>query len=216
MKVNVSEEELNALQNASIRGLFEGFFGGLAISLPASFYAQRRFAGYRALPIHLKALAVIFVTAPAIAIRIEQRGIEFDEERHWTGATKMVLDQARAKQNEDPDWARLSLTDKFSHWVQRNQYKFILGSWAATMAVAGTIIMRDKHQSTSQKVVQARMWAQGLTIGVLVTAGILTHSQREEAAKHHPVDHSWRDLLEAEAREAEQRKIKQLSPSTPL
>jgi hypothetical protein len=39
------------------------------------------------------------------------------------------------------------------------------------------------------------MWAQGLTIGILIAAGILTHSTREEAAKHVPVDHSWRDLV---------------------
>ena len=103
------------------------------------------------------------------------------------------------------------------------------------MAIAGTIIMRDRydqssylfpplhplpltsvsrHQSTSQKVVQARMWAQGLTIGVLITTGIITHSQRDEAAKHHAVDHSWRELLDAEAKEAESRKIKQLSQTS--
>jgi hypothetical protein len=32
------------------------------------------------------------------------------------------------------------------------------------------------------QVVQARMWAQGLTIGVLVAAGALTHKNRQEAA----------------------------------
>lgn len=28
------------------------------------------------------------------------------------------------------------------------------------------------------------MWAQGLTIGVLIAAGILTHANRQEAAEH--------------------------------
>lgn len=102
------------------------------------------------------------------------------------------------------------------------------------MAVAGTIIMRDRynyavallprshltslsrHQSTSQKIVQARMWAQGLTIGILIAAGALTHSQRVEAANHHAVDHSWREFLDAEAKEAESRKIKQLVPTSTL
>ncbi|MBH0005030.1 HIG1 domain-containing protein, partial [Pseudoalteromonas sp. SWYJZ12] len=32
---------------------------------------------------------------------------------------------------------------------------------------AGAVISRDKYQTTAQKVVQARMWAQGLTIGIL-------------------------------------------------
>ena len=34
------------------------------------------------------------------------------------------------------------------------------------------------YQSTPQKVVQARMWAQGLTIGILIAAGALTHARR--------------------------------------
>ena len=47
------------------------------------------------------------------------------------------------------------------------------------------------------------MWAQGLTIGVLIAAGALTHSQRvkaiEEGPMHHQnADHSWRDILEHE------------------
>ena len=67
-----------------------------------------------------------------------------------------------------------------------------------------------RHQSTSQKVVQTRMWAQGLTIGVLIATGILSHSQREVAVKYN-VDHSWRELLEAKAKEAESQKIKQLN-----
>lgn len=57
------------------------------------------------------------------------------------------------------------------------------------------------------------MWAQGLTIGILIATGIITHSQREEAAKHNAVDHSWRELLEVEAREAESRKIKRFEPA---
>jgi hypothetical protein len=58
------------------------------------------------------------------------------------------------------------------------------------------------------------MWAQGLTIGVLIATGVLTHSQRGVAGKHHVVDESWRELLEAEAREAESRKIKQLGSAS--
>jgi hypothetical protein len=36
----------------------------------------------------------------------------------------------------------------------------------------------------ASQIVQARMWAQGLTIGVLIAAGILTHRTRSEAAAH--------------------------------
>ena len=62
----------------------------------------------------------------------------------------------------------------------RNQYKVIVGSWAASMAVAGAIVMANRHQTMPQKIVQARMWAQGLTIGVIIGAGVLTQSQRQK------------------------------------
>jgi len=57
------------------------------------------------------------------------------------------------------------------------------------------------------------MWAQGLTIGILIAAGILTHSQRQEAARHHAVDHSWREFIDAEM-EAEARKVQKLGPNS--
>lgn len=211
MKVNISQEELEAFDRATIRGSIEGIAGGLAISLPASFAAQRYLPTYRALPLSLKALGVILVVGPTWAIQTERRGVEFDEEHNWKGVGRQLLDSAKAR--ESSGWDNLSSTEKFSKWVARHQYKVILGSWATSMAVAGTIIMRDRHQSNSQKIVQARMWAQGLTIGILIATGIVTHSQRAEAAKNHVVDHSWRELLEAEAREAESRKIKRFDPA---
>ena len=47
------------------------------------------------------------------------------------------------------------------------------------------------------------MWAQGLTIGVLIAAGALTHTERAKAIDdgpihHNNVDHSWRDIIEHE------------------
>ena len=83
MKVNVSQEELDALQAASLRGAVEGILGGLAISLPLSYLAHRRFPAYRALPPSLKALGIVLVVGPTYAIQTERRGLEFDEERYW-------------------------------------------------------------------------------------------------------------------------------------
>jgi hypothetical protein len=73
--------------------------------------------------------------------------------------------------------------EKIGEWVGRHQYSVVLGTWALSMGVAGTIISRNRYQSVAQKVVQARMWAQGMTIGVLIAAGALTHAKRADAAK---------------------------------
>lgn len=83
MKVNISKEELEGFDRATIRGSIEGIAGGLAISLPASFAAQRYWPAYRALPLPLKVLPVILIVGPAWAIQTERRGVEFDEQHNW-------------------------------------------------------------------------------------------------------------------------------------
>jgi hypothetical protein len=100
-------------------------------------------------------------------------------------------------------WKQMTLSQKASDWVSRHEYSFILGGWALSLAIAGGIIWRDKYaapyslpphcflinlapyryQTAPQKIVQARMWAQGLTIGVLIAGGALSHSRRQAAAE---------------------------------
>jgi len=51
--------------------------------------------------------------------------------------------------------------------------------------------------------VQARMWSQGITIGVVIAAAAVTRSRmyrRDEGDVGRPVnrDHSWQEIIEAE------------------
>ncbi|KAI0751644.1 hypothetical protein C8Q80DRAFT_1268846 [Daedaleopsis nitida] len=197
----VTEEELAGHQRATIRGGIEGTLGGLALALPATWYLSRRWPAIRALPIQLKALGVILIVGPTFAIQAERRGMEYDEST-WTGAGKAVLD--REERATESRWDALTSAQKLKDWAMRNQYKVIFSSWAASMVLAGALVMRNRHQSTPQKVVQARMWAQGLTIGVLIAAGILTQSQRSDSQQTRRVDHSWKNILEEQAREDEE------------
>jgi hypothetical protein len=52
------------------------------------------------------------------------------------------------------------------------------------------------------QVVQARMWSQGITIGVVIAAAAVTRSRmyRQERDVERPVnrDHSWRETIEQE------------------
>ncbi|EPT03663.1 hypothetical protein FOMPIDRAFT_1022258 [Fomitopsis schrenkii] len=207
-----TKEELEGHQRATIRGALEGTAAGLAISLPGSYYLHRRWPYFRSLPIQLKALFCIIVTAPLYAVQAERRGVEFDEST-WTGAGKRELD--RLEKQEETRWEHLSTEEKLKDWAVRNQYKIILGSWAAGMAVAGGLVWRNRQQSATQKIVQVRMWAQGLTIGVLIAAGIMTHANRLEAAEHRQVDHTWRGMVqefENEEREREQYQLMHAPP----
>lgn len=102
---------------------------------------NRKWPAFRALPIQLKALGIIIIVAPTYAVQAERRGVQFDEST-WTGAGKALLDR-QEKASEDR-WESLGTMDKFKDWAIRNQYKLILGSWAASMGIAGAIVMGNR------------------------------------------------------------------------
>ncbi|KAG1883863.1 hypothetical protein F4604DRAFT_267077 [Suillus subluteus] len=203
MKI-VSQEEIDGHTNATIRGAAEGALLSAAVAIPGSLLLNRRWASYRALPLPLKVMGTVIMIAPCISIQAERRGLQFDR-AHWTGAGKMELEREAAE--EEARWGALTTKEKIGDWATRHQYSIILGSWALSMAVAGSIISKDRHQTLPQKIVQVRMWAQGLTIGVLIGAGILTHNQRQAALQRRPVDHSWQALLAEQAREKEEARL---------
>lgn len=63
------------------------------------------------------------------------------------------------------------------------------------------IILDLKSSSTNlcligMKIVQARMWAQGLTVGILIVAGALHGAKRRNAVQ--TVDHSWQHIVSSD------------------
>ena len=66
------------------------------------------------------------------------------------GAGKDLLEEE--EQAAQKRWESLSTREKIGDWALKHQYPLILGSWAASMGVAAAIIMKDRHQTTSQKV----------------------------------------------------------------
>ncbi|KAF8514842.1 hypothetical protein BU17DRAFT_68204 [Hysterangium stoloniferum] len=190
MKI-LTEEEIRAQSHATMVGGMKGFFGGLALALPASYLANKRWPYYRSLPPSIKALGVVSVVIPSFVIAAEQAGHAF-ERLQWTGIGKEELDAAKTA--EQLHWESLSPTGKASEWASKNKWGIILGSWATTMVGSFSIIMRDRHQTFPQKIVQARMWAQGLTVGIIIGSAVMTAHSRQKMDRAHPMggrDHSW-------------------------
>ena len=61
---------------------------------------------------------------------------------------------------------------KVKDWFKEHRYQLVGGSWVASIAAAFAIVGRSPYLSTQQKIVQARVYAQGFT--VLVMAGLAT------------------------------------------
>ncbi|KAF5332013.1 hypothetical protein D9758_014573 [Tetrapyrgos nigripes] len=201
MKLDVTEEQLKEHSAAVRRGAFEGTVASGALAGAASWYAHRRYPAYRQLPLSLKVLAATIFIAPCLSIQAERRSLEY-EQSQWTGDAVHILSEK--ERQEKAKWESMTWQQKVGDWTSRHEYSIIIGSWASSLAIAGGIISRDRYQTAAQKVVQARMWAQGLTIGILIVAGALKHSQSQAALSAKYEDHSWRDVVEQQERERQE------------
>ena len=74
-------------------------------------------------------------------------------------------DVERARQEE---YQKKTASEKFMAWGERNRYKIVGGSWVAAMAISLGLVGRSPYLTTPQKLVQARVYAQALTVAVLI------------------------------------------------
>ena len=109
-------------------------------------------------------------------------------------------------------------TEKALHWANENRYSIVAGSWVASMATAFALVSRSP-MNTAQKLVQARVYAQGLTMAVVIASLALEGADMKAARGDGKVTGAikqkrlsdkdqWMDMVEAEEermREKEQR-----------
>ena len=72
---------------------------------------------------------------------------------------------ARAKALEN---SRKTTYERARDWGKENRYTIVGGSWVLSMVLALGLTGRNPYLSTQQKLVQARVYAQGLTVAVLI------------------------------------------------
>jgi hypothetical protein len=116
-------------------------------------------------------------------------------------------------------------------WAQENRYPLLFGFWIASMAGSWSMVNRNRYLSGSQKLVQARMYAQGATLAALLTSFAIegndaakgrgrwetirvldpndpTHKHIIEKKIHHesyPGEDQWREMIEAEEERIKER-----------
>ena len=115
---------------------------------------------------------------------------------------------------------------------RKERYKIVGGSWLASMVTAFALVNRNKYLTGAQKLVQARVYAQFLTLGVLVASAAfeISDSKNDEGKlwetvrvvdpndpehkriiekKEHKEDWEgqelWRDMVDAEEQRMKER-----------
>jgi hypothetical protein len=99
--------------------------------------------------------------AAIIAADRASRGFEWarDPQRQYKDATQTQL--AELEQNK-------TNLEKLKDWGRQNRYPIVTASWVASMGIALGLVGRNPYLSRAQKLVQARVYAQGLTLAVLI------------------------------------------------
>jgi hypothetical protein len=78
-------EKLRDHQYAVAVGGAQGFLGALALALPASYIANKRWPYYRNLPPSLKTFGVVMAVVPAFVIGGETAGRRFEQDKWRVG-----------------------------------------------------------------------------------------------------------------------------------
>lgn len=76
----------------------------------------------------------------------------------------------REKEREALFESNKTAFERAKEWANENRYPLLFGFWVASMAGSWTMVNRNPYLSGSQKLVQARMYAQGGTLAALLTS----------------------------------------------
>ncbi|KAI5281504.1 hypothetical protein KEM54_003249 [Ascosphaera aggregata] len=170
---------------------------GLGTGIAGILFANRRIPLIRDLTLPMKAFLVTS-TGTIGGILAADRGsrrFEFD-----TNASKRVYHE-REMQLRQARMSQLSATDRVLEWCREKRYSIVGATWVASMVGSWVLVSRDKYLTGKQKIVQARVYAQGLTLAVLIaSAAFEIADQRKAQAKADQAKREGKPLKKEESR----------------
>lgn len=148
--------------------------------------ATRRYPAFNQLTLPLKAFLITSAGtfSGIIAADHASRGYE---------ASQNPADQAYASRKEEKRHAEISgmtWTQRAMAWGREERYKIVGASWVASMIAAFAIVGRHPTLTGPQKLVQARVYAQGLTLAVLIaSAGFELQDAKDDKGRYETVEY---------------------------
>lgn len=195
MKV-ISPEEAAAHNAAVVRGGLIGGTAGLAVGFVGVLAGQRRYALIRNLTLPFRAFLVTSAGTFGFVIKAESASTEFQRAQN-----PMNFYQDSSQRAAEIIRQNNSAYERFMEWGGENRYKIVFASWMASMAVALAIVNRAP-MSTSQKLVQARVYAQGLALVVLiVSAAFEMHDAANGGSRY------WKTIKVLDPNDPEHKRI---------
>lgn len=165
MKV-LTSEEIAQHNHVAHMGMLKGGIYGLGVSLAGAAIARRNFS-HLLKKANWQIKTALFVSPVAFGASVvgELDSTAFGRQLHHGD------DIQKEKLEEIAKWNKLSMEQKLFHTLNENRFSLLFTSWAAVLLGSWRVINRDKILTQSQKIVQARMYAQFAT--VVLVFGVL-------------------------------------------
>ncbi|TVY78273.1 Respiratory supercomplex factor 2-like protein [Lachnellula suecica] len=164
MKILTKEEEQEHY-NATLKGGLTGGGLGVLIGGTAVVLSHKRFPTFRSLTLPLKTFLVTSAGTFSAIVQADRASRNYenarDPQRQYRDNASTELELARGNE---------STFQRLKDWGRENRYPIVTASWVASMGIAFGIVSRNKYLTGAQKLVQARVYAQGLTLAVLIAS----------------------------------------------
>ncbi|CAD6589082.1 MAG: hypothetical protein ASARMPREDX12_003584 [Alectoria sarmentosa] len=225
MKILTKEEE-QAHYNETLKGGAVGGTVGLALGVGGVYAAATRYPAFRQLTLPLRAFLVTSSTTFGAIVTADRFSRSFESSRHPEEGYQDEAARMKAEQE-----AKKSSFERFMDLGKEYRYPIVGTSWVLGMGIALGVVGRSPYLSTQQKLVQARVYAQTITIAVLCATAVFevgdrgkgegrwetvkivdpddpTHKHIIDKKIHHERyagEDQWRDMVEVEERKIKER-----------
>lgn len=191
-----------------------GSFGtviGFAAGTAGLMLASRRYQTIRNLTLPMKAFLTTSAGTFVGIIAADHASRDFEKQQN---AISMWYENREGRLHAE-ELRNMTFTDRALAFAAREKYKIVGATWMASMFGSFILVSRSPHLSGPQKIVQARVYAQGLTLAVLCASaafeisdqrrgrGLLSKDKKQEEDVDEPKPaHTegdlWKDMVAAE------------------
>ncbi|KAG7663629.1 RCF2 [[Candida] subhashii] len=206
MKILTKEEKQAHISHVLAEGAKGIAYGGVVAFGLFSYLKHRHPLRFKKMNASVKSAIMIMPTIGVAAFFADQGSWEFDKMMHQSEYQEAKLLE------EFRQWNNMSMSDKIFTSLNSNKYPIIISAWAASLYGSWVLVNKDKIMTTAQKAVQARMYAQGITI-ILLLGTIVLSMRDAEIKKSQPAPMpEWKKVLlqqeEADKRALEEFRLK--------
>ncbi|KAF2478568.1 hypothetical protein BDY17DRAFT_328108 [Neohortaea acidophila] len=225
MKI-LTEQEQRDNYYATLKGGLVGGLGGLGLGAAGVWAASLRFPAFRQITLPLRVFLITSSGTFGAIVAADAGSRAYERQRNPDN--QYQDEQASIRQQAD---AQKTGKQRTMNWLSDNRYGVVFGSWVASMGTALGLVGRNPYLTGQQKLVQARVYAQGLTLAVVIislafetsdssrgkgrweTVKVLdpndpTHKHMIEKKIHHESyegEDQWMDMVASEERKLKER-----------